>query len=92
MKTSLVEQLKQGKSIKVKHPQYDFTIHAELKLEDGKPQVYLNKIGLPRKSNKRDKLLLKLVEIYCYDVLCNNLLGDVLNSREYLKVIEQLNK
>lgn len=89
MKTNLRDQLKAGKKIKVKHPEYAFTIHAELKMEDGKiePVIKLEKINLPQKAKKGEKLLLKLVNIYCFDVLCNNLLNDVVESKEYKKVL-----
>jgi hypothetical protein len=89
---TLLEELKRGKNIKVKHPQYAFTIHAELKLEDNMPnlQVYLQKINLPQKASRGEKLLLKLVQIYCWEVLCNNLLNDVVGSVEYKKILNRL--
>jgi len=92
MNANLREQLKTGKKIKVKHPEYAFTIHAELKMEDGKtePSLKLEKINLPQKAKKGEKLLLKLVNIYCFDVLCNNLLNDIIESKEYKKIIFQL--
>jgi len=92
MKISLRDQLKTGKKIKVKHPEYAFTIHAELKMEDGKtdPAIKLEKINLPQKAKKGEKLLLKLVNIYCFDVLCNNLLNDVVESKEYKKIVHEL--
>ena len=93
MNVNLREQLRKGKTIKVKHPEYAFTIHAQLKLEDGKtePTIKLEKINLPQKAQKGEKLLLKLVHIYCFDVLCNNLLDDVVKSQEYQKVMGGLN-
>lgn len=94
MKTNLLEQLKVGKKIKVKHPTYAFTIHAELKMEDGKsePSIKFERINLPKKAHKREKLLLKLVDIYCFEVLCNNLLNDIVESKEYKKIILGLRK
>lgn len=92
MKTNLLEQLKKGKKIKVKHPQYAFTIHAEVKLEDGKaePTVKFEKVNLPQKAPRGEKYLLKLVQIYCFDVMANNLLDDILNSQEYKKILYQI--
>jgi hypothetical protein len=89
MKATTLEQLKLGKKIKVKHPEYGFTIHAELKLEEGKkePSIKLEKINLPMKARKGEKLLLKLVNIYCFEVLCNNLLNDIVGSKEYKKAL-----
>ncbi len=89
MKTNLLEQLKKGKKIRVKHPQYEFVIHAEARIEEGdtEPSVFIEKINLPQKAKKGEKYLLKLAHIYCFDVMCNNLLNDVLNSQEYLKLI-----
>ena len=89
MKIDLLEQLRSGKKIKVKHPEYGFTIHAELKVNDkNEPLLKMEKVNLPQKAKKGEKLLLKLVHIYCFDVLCNNLLNDVMNSKEYRKVME----
>ncbi len=92
MRATLLEQLKIGKKIKFKHPEYAFIIHAELKMEDKdeKPTVYLEKINLPQKAKKGEKLLLKLVNIYCFDVLCNNLLNDIVESKEYKKLLTQI--
>ena len=88
----LLQDLRTGKKLKVKHPEYQFTINAMLKLEDGKiePTISSIKISLPQKANRGEKLLLKLVEIYCYDVLCTNLLDDVLTSKEYQKLMIKL--
>jgi hypothetical protein len=92
MKANLLEELKTGKRIRVKHPEYAFTIHAELKLENENqdPAVKVVAINLPTKAGKGEKLLLKLAHIYCFDVLCENLLNDVVNSREYLKLIGRI--
>ena len=89
---NLLEQLKNGKKIKVKHPDYAFTIHAFLKMEEGKdePTIRLECINLPTKASKGEKLLLKLVHIYCFDILCNNLLNDVRESKEYRKIVDGL--
>lgn len=94
MRTSIVDQLRHGKKITVKHPEFNFSIHAELKLEVGNadPTIVIDKIGLPKKASKGEKLLLKLVEVYCYDVLRNNLYLDVINSGEYKKLIGRLKK
>ncbi len=55
---SLLEELKIGKTIKVKHPDYAFTIHALLKAEDGKrePTIKIEKINLPTKASRGEKL------------------------------------
>lgn len=89
MAVNLREQLKKGKTIKVKHPQYNFTIHAILKMEEGQtePTVKFHKVNLPKKAQRGEKYLLKLVQIYAFDVMANNLLDDVLRSREYQKVL-----
>lgn len=89
MSVNLKDQLRKGKKIKVKHPEYAFTIHAELKLEDDKtePTIKFQKVNLPQTAKRGEKYLLKLVHIYCFDVMCNNLMDTVLNSREYQKII-----
>lgn len=94
MKTKIIEELRKGKKITVKHPEFQFSIHAELKLEEGQaePTITLGKIGLPKKASKGEKLLLKLVEVYCYDVLRNNLFRDVTESDEYKKILRRLNE
>lgn len=86
---TILEQLKTGKKIKVKHPSYGFTIHASLKLEDNNaaPTIRLDSVNLPKKASKGEKLLHKLVHIYCFDVLCNNLIDDVAKSLEYQKLM-----
>ncbi len=88
---NLIEELKKGKQITIKHPDFQFSIHAELKMENGEPIITMGKIGLPKKASKGEKLLLKLVEVYCYDVLRNNLARDVMESKEYKKIIKRLN-
>jgi hypothetical protein len=82
----LLEQLKKGKKLKVKHPEYQFTINANLKLQNYALLVEGLKISLPQKANKGEKLLLKLVQIYCYDVLQNNLTSDVYASKEFIRL------
>ncbi len=92
MNVILREQLKRGKMIKVKHPEYAFTIHAELKMEDGQtePAVKFHKVNLPAAANRGEKYLLKLVQIYAFDVMAQNLLDSVLASKEYQKVLATL--
>jgi hypothetical protein len=92
MNVGLLDQLKRGKKIKVKHSVFAFTIHAELKMEDGKtaPTIKLEKINLPQKATKGEKYLLKLAQIYCFEVMCQNMLDDVLESKEYKKVLASI--
>ena len=92
MNAGLLDQLKRGKKIKVKHSLYNFTIHAELKLEDGKaePSVRFEKINLPQKATKGEKYLLRLAQIYCFDVMCQNMLDDILESKEYKKILASM--
>jgi hypothetical protein len=92
MNAGLLDQLRRGKKIKVKHSVFAFTIHAELKLEAGKtePTIKLEKVNLPQKATKGEKYLLKLAQIYCFDVMCQNMLDDVLKSKEYKKVLANM--
>lgn len=92
MNAGLLDQLTRGKKIKVKHSVFAFTIHAELKLEDGKtePTIKLEKVNLPQKATKGEKYLLKLANIYCFDVMCQNMLNDVLESKEYKKILANM--
>lgn len=92
MNANLLEQLRRGKMIKVKHPEYAFTIHAELKIEDGQtePTVKFRKVNLPTAAKRGEKYLLKLVQIYAFEVMAQNLLDSVLASREYQKVLTAL--
>lgn len=92
MQQKLLQQLKEGKKLRIKHPEYQFTMNVNLVMEDNdvEPSVYDIKISLPQKANKGEKLLLKYVQIYCYDILCNNLLKDVKESKEYQKLLEKL--
>lgn len=92
--TKLLQDLRNGKKLKIKHPEYQFTINALLKMEDGKtePSISGLSVSLPQKANRGEKLLLKLVQIYCYDVLCNNLHSEVVKSTEYQKLMAKLGK
>jgi hypothetical protein len=92
MENKLLKELKIGKKIKVKHREYEFTINATIKLQDNEPLVTIEKISLPQKANRGEKLLLKLVQIYCYDVLTGNLIKDVLESEEYNKWMNRTKK
>jgi hypothetical protein len=90
MNNKLLEQLKAGKKIvTVKHPEYNFIMKAKMKLEEGQnaPAIASIKISLPKKAGKGEKLLLKLVEMYCYDVLRGNLVDSIQNSPEYSKFL-----
>lgn len=92
MNANLREQLRRGKMIKVKHPEYAFTIHAELKMEDGQsePTVKFHRVNLPTAAKRGEKYLLKLVQIYAFEVMAQNLLDSVLTSQEYQKVLANL--
>jgi len=84
---NLLEQLRTGKKIlKIKHPEYQFTINANLKLNNDLITVEGIKVSLPQKATKGEKLLLKLVQIYCYDVLQQNLIKEVYESKEFGKL------
>lgn len=86
----LLEQLKNGKKLKIKHPDYQFTINAEVKLQKDELVIEGIKISLKQKANKGEKLLLKLVQIYCYDVLKNNLTIEVYKSEEFIKLQQRI--
>jgi hypothetical protein len=94
MESKTLRELKIGKKIKIKHPEYQFTINAIIKFEENKrePLITIEKVSLPQKANRGEKLLLKLVQIYCYDVLATNLTKDVLESKEYEKLMEKARK
>ena len=81
---NLLEQLKTGKKVlKLYHIDYKFTIKAKMKLDNDLLIVDSVKISLPQKASKGEKLLLKLVQIYCYDVLQTNLSREVYESKEF---------
>ena len=73
------------KSIRFRHPEYGLIVKADLEWKDG--DVVINNInfGLPVKASKLEKLLLKYVEIYCHDVLRNNMIATITQSMEYHK-------
>lgn len=50
------------------------------------------KISLPQKASKGEKLLLKLVQIYCYDVLQNNLTREIYESKEFARLQDRIKK
>ena len=89
----LLEQLRTGKKIlKLYHLEYKFTIKANLKLQGEFIIVDGVKISLPQKATKGEKLLVKLVQIYCYDVLQNNLIKDVYESKEFKRLQNRMKK
>lgn len=73
--------------IRVKHPELNIIIHAQL---DNELKLNVVKFGLPKKATKLEKLLLKFVEIYSYDVLRNNFHDYIINSVEYEKVCKKM--
>lgn len=84
---NLLEQLNTGKKVlKLYHTDYKFTIKANMKLDNDLLIVDSVKISLPQKASKGEKLLLKLVQIYCYDVLQQNLIKEVYESKEFGKL------
>lgn len=87
----ITEQLLTGKQIKFKHSEYQFTITATLRLENNEIVIDKVKIGLPVKASKGEKLLLKFAQIYCYDVLCNNLQESIVASLPYQKILLSYN-
>ena len=76
------------KTIRFTHPELKLIIKADL--DDG-AAITTIKLSLPRKATKLEKLLLKFVEIYCYDQLRNNLHNAVLESKEYQKAAAKMN-
>lgn len=89
---NLLEQLRKGKKLKIKHPEYQFTIHADIKLDHRYLVAQNIKITLPQKASKGEKLLLKLVQIYCYDVLQDNFIRNVYESKEFHRLTDRLKK
>jgi hypothetical protein len=73
-------------TVRTKHPDLQIIIKAEV---DGTnpPDIAKITFGLPVKASKLEKFLLKYVEIYCYDVLRNNLYDTFINSPEYVKYL-----
>lgn len=78
--------LRNGKELRVKHPVFNLSIKGNVKLVGNSLVVDGLKISLPQKATKLEKLLMKLVQIYCSDVLLNNLSNDFINSPEYNKL------
>jgi uncharacterized protein (DUF2132 family) len=71
------------KSIRFTHPDYALIVKADLEWENDEVLIKAIDFGLPIKASKLEKLLLKYVEIYCYDVLRNNMHIAVLQSKPY---------
>lgn len=87
-KEKLLESLRVGRKLRVKHPILNLYINTNVKLDNSNLVLDPFKITLPQKATKLEKLLFKLVQIYCNDVLTNNLTNDILNSKEYQKIQE----
>lgn len=75
------------KTIRFTHPDYPLIVKADLEWENNEVVIKKIKFGLPTKASKLEKLLLKYVEIYCFDVLRNNMYNIVVESGEYNKFI-----
>jgi hypothetical protein len=77
------------KTIRFTHPDYPLIVKADLEWENNDAVVKAIKFGLPTKATKLEKLLLKYVEIYCFDVLRNNMYNVVVESAEYKKFVNK---
>lgn len=75
------------KSIRFTHPDYALIVKADVEWENGQAIIKAIDFGLPVKASKLEKLLLKYVEIYCRDVLRNNMVNVVLESDAYKKFV-----
>jgi hypothetical protein len=76
-------------TVRTKHPELGLIIKAEV---DGNTPLDPSKItfGLPVKASKLEKFLLKMVEIYSFDVLRNNMYDTLIASPEYKKYLGNL--
>lgn len=80
------------KTIRFTHPDYPLIVKADLEWENGSAVIKAINFGLPQKANKLEKLLLKFVEIYCFDQFRNNMYNVIAESNEYKKfVASQMN-
>jgi hypothetical protein len=77
------------KTLRINHPEFGLIIKANLEASGEIKQL---NFSLPRKATKLEKLLLKYVEIYSYDVLRNNMYNVVLESKEYTKFLGKARK
>ena len=75
------------KSIRFTHPEYPLIVKADLEWENNDAVIKKISFGLPTKANKLEKLLLKYVEIYCFDVFRSNMYNTILESLEYKKFV-----
>lgn len=75
------------KTIRFTHPEYPLIIKADLEWENGTAVIKEINFGLPQKANKLEKLLLKFVEIYCFDQFRNNMYNVIQESNEYNKFV-----
>lgn len=75
------------RSIRFTHPEYGLIVKADLEWTNGEAVIKAINFGLPTKASKLEKLLLKYVEIYCHDVLRNNMINVILESVEYKKFV-----
>lgn len=78
-------------NIRTKHPELGLIIKAEVE-GDTPPDLSKITFGLPTKASKLEKFLLKMVEIYSFDVLRNNMYDTLINSPEYKKYLTNLTR
>jgi hypothetical protein len=80
------------KTIRFTHPDYALIVKADLEWENGEAVIKAIDFGLPVKASKLEKLLLKYVEIYCHDVLRNNMYNVILECDAYRKFVAKQRK
>ena len=80
-----------NKELRIRHPDLGLILKTKVEFENNTIKMSPIKFGLPIKASKLEKLLLKFTEIYCYDVLRNNMENIVLQSVEYRKFVDKIN-
>jgi hypothetical protein len=75
------------KIVRVKHPELQLIVKAEVLCEEEKePVIKAIRFGLPIKASKLEKYLLQLAEIYAYDVIRTQMTSLITQSAEFQKL------
>lgn len=74
------------KQLRIHNKEYGLILKATVSWSRDQAEPTIDvKIGLPRKATRLEKLLLKFVQIYCYDEFCQNMRNLVKQSPEYCR-------
>lgn len=76
------------KLLRLKHSELQLIIKAQIDCSGKEPLIKEIKFGLPTKASKLEKYLLKLTNIYAYDVIRYHMAQFVEDSLEFKRLLK----